>query len=62
VQQNDTKERAIFQCCQLDCDIGAESRHFNAATMNQVKCRYTRIPANRNNGSAPFTGIEGLEG
>jgi hypothetical protein len=29
--------------------------------MNQVKCRYTRIPANRNNGSAPFMG-EGLEG
>jgi len=26
-----------------------------------VKCRYTRIPANRNIGSAPFMG-EGLEG
>jgi hypothetical protein len=30
--------------------------------MNQVKCRYTRIPANWNIGSAPFMGIEELEG
>jgi hypothetical protein len=63
VQQNDTKERAIFQCCPNWIVIPVrESRHFKRSDNEPGEMQIHAYSCQRNIGSAPFMGIEGLEG